>query len=359
MAQWHKVGDRRPGGPVRVRIRRGTRRVALASLTTVSIDLAGGNGGSGNYTAVFGTRGQLYPGGAGAAVTATYKNVSTTTVYLTAIQGCNGQLGLENGGEQGGLGLGKGGFNCATGCGGTGNGASGSGGGASAVCVGSISPTNANPSNNNCTVGATNMLMVAGGGGGGGEHGTFSGSAPGGAGGKPTLTKHYTFTNSHPNTYTATKITGIVAGHNGANASGTWGPTTLKTGLGGPATAAYHPTGTVGFQGYADGGGGGGGYTNGDGGNAGTPTAQGGGGGSSYAAVSKNEMVLQTCPTGTPAATCPSLAQTNTSAKDPLDIKWGAVGSTSTGSIRITERFAATPASLVFVAQTGAAQTTW
>ena len=98
----------------------GQQTVAIPGSAVVVLGIAGGNGGYGdntNGTLVFGTTAH-HPGGFGAVVTARYKNTSSSTVYLTAVQGCNGVEGEGSGSLAGGAGLGTGGANCPGSCGG-------------------------------------------------------------------------------------------------------------------------------------------------------------------------------------------------------------------------------------------------
>ncbi len=364
----------------------GQNTVAVASGTTLTITLAGGNGGPGNEATFFGQAGHTTAGGWGATISATYKNESSSTVFLTAIQGCDGLLGEENGGQTGGAGLGNGGRNCAatsptpcTSQGGT-AGAGGSGGGASAICAGSVGPNVATQTDNNCTYSSspeTHLLLVAAGGGGGAENNTCVSANAGGSGGSGTA--YNWTTTAHDGAAQTTKIFGLQAGANGAGPTGTWSKTGRADSKGGPANATtYAPTGTAGeadqngWVGGIDSGGGGGGYTNGNGGKdvgtyivnclekffGGGTTPGGGGGGSSYAARSLDGMVVQTCAKGT--GTCPSLGVTNTGTGLPYEIVWGHnTSTTATGNINIKEDQAYAPAALIYEAPTAKGTTTW
>ncbi len=356
----------------------GQQSVAIPPGSTVTLTLAGGNGGEGNDNDIFTFGGKTdSPGGKGATVSATYKNTSTSAQDVTAIQGCDGLLGEEDGGQPGGEGLGNGGSDCQPATCGSSTGAAGSGGGASAICVGTVSPTTANITNNNCTFSTAakaqqHLLLVAGGGGGGAQHSTcpiFGSGAAGGNGGNDQAGNWVPSTGATQ----STAIFGVQVGKTGTAATGTWGKTAVETGKGGPAKlATFAPTGTDGTKGTIDGGGGGGGYTNGNGGVA-APTIistcfggtkpSGGGGGSSYAVKQAGTMVIQRCGKYTATKnphTCPSLGAKNTGTGDPYELKWGSnTKATANGTIGIEEDYAYQAAALVYVSPTTKASTNW
>ena len=302
----------------------------IAALSSVSLQVSGGSGGNGDNLSLFGNWFGSGAGkeGVGATVVGTYQNTSTSPVYVTAIQGCQGSIGGDAGVTPGGDGLRtasastSGGNNC-TGCVGN-QGDAGSGGGASAICVGTIQPGQDSPTNNNCTAGANNMLMVAGGGGAGGgvSASLFSwcSAGAGGAGGAALSSDWPTSTNL---------ATGGVAGANGGGLTGGW-CASATAGTGGSALLAnYAPTGGTGGSTNevcsGDGGAGGGGFDGGNAGSAGTgglgwpgfcffaAPGAGGGGGSSYLAPSNGNLVLQQCAPGGQClySPCPSAGQSN------------------------------------------------
>jgi hypothetical protein len=320
------------------------RTTQIPALSDVSLQVSGGSGGNGDDLSIFGFWSDAGVQGVGSTVVATYQNTSTLPVDVTAIQGCQGAIGGDDGVTPGGDGLEtananpatSGGDNC-SGC--TGNqGDSGSAGGASAICVGTIPPGSDTPTNNNCTVGggsASDLLMVAGGGGGGG--GVSSGviglcnGGNGGAAGTATASDWPAST---------TLTTGGVAGSNGGAPNG-FACASYTVGAGGSAsTSAYAPTGANGNSTSTDcsgdGGGGGGGMVGAGAGSYSTGyfpgfcivggAGAGGGGGSSYLAPTNGNLTLQQCPSGSQClySPCPSSGQSNP-ATNQINTSSGAV----------------------------------
>jgi hypothetical protein len=307
------------------------RTTQIPALSDVSLQVSGGSGGNGDNLSLFGNWFGSGAGreGVGATVVATYQNISTLPVDVTAIQGCQGAIGGDAGVTPGGDGLrtsggsSSGGANC-SGCSGN-QGDAGSAGGASAICVGTIAPGADTPTSNNCTAGSSAMLMVAGGGAGGGGVSTsllsLCSAGNGGAGGTALASDWPTSTNL---------TTGGVDGSSGTGNSGGWCSATAGGAGGSGVVANYAPTGSNGNSTNAicsgDGGAGGGGFDGGAAGTAGSGFAffgfcilggpgAGGGGGSSYLAQSTGSMVLQQCPSGSQClySACPTAGQSNPS----------------------------------------------
>ena len=165
----------------------GERTSQVAGLSTVSLQVIGGNGGQGSNEGKDPFNNGNALGGSGTGITASFTNTSATPQDITAIQGCPGAI--ATGGlfpTVGGFGLSNGANNytllgctrvpCLV--------DSGSGGGGAAICVGNVDPGNDTASNNNCTSALpADILMLAGGGGGGGGASSFVSHIPGGAGG--------------------------------------------------------------------------------------------------------------------------------------------------------------------------------
>jgi hypothetical protein len=305
----------------------------------VQLQLLGGTGGNGT---IYGLQphGQTNTSafGRAAAVVASYQNSSQFPVYLTAIQGCAGGIGVQNGQNgvtAGGSGLGNGGSNCSTGTCSTPSGNGGSGGGASTICAVSGDPSQSFPGvppgqdsalfNNccpqnqagstlspptPCTPQSSSVLMTAAGsGGGGGGAAEHNAHIPGGNGGDGGLGYNLVFAPTPKNPQE-----GIVVGSAGGDGSGTGGAA---------GTTSFAPDGGAGTPGNAcnagyggDGAGGGGGYSGGGGGLPGTTFGGGdgcqnqtntgggggGGGGSSYLCPSGGSCAaglgLYECPPG-------------------------------------------------------------
>ncbi len=300
------------------------RSVAVAPGATIVLSVAGGGGGRGDTDAFFGGGDGL--GGTGTSISAAFKNTSTATVWISAVQGCDGTIGLKRGALPGGTGLGKGGA--------TGN-ASGAGGGASAICVGS------SPTSSKCGRApgdSANVLAVAGGGGGGAETVTCTPTA--GPGGKAGSGSNWSGGSS-----TGQPQTTIVYGTHGAGPGGTGGGKT------------YSPTGGNGSTGTSDSGGGGGGYQGGKGGSTGSARficifggsqPGSGGGGSSDLNPALGGLTLQSCAAGKALTTkafakgCPVLAGEYPTDSTPLptaikEVLWGRTAPGTNGSVQVTQ----------------------
>jgi len=334
----------------------GYRDVAVGPGSLVTLSAAGGNGGNGdNQSFLWGSGGT---GGSGTSVTAAYKNTTTAAVYLTAIQGCSGVVGADDGGDPGGFGLGNGGFNvqCGTpppsGNCGTPNGASGSGGGASAVCVGS------SPTANNCT-GQSSALVVAAGGGGGSEIGLCNEKNSGGAGGLGV--------NWGGGSSATQPSTGIVSGGSGGNGGSPGGSTYSPNGGAGTYGPGIIILGTK--VGGVDGGAGAGGYQGGGGGSAGNDgflcligivTPGGGNGGSSYVATSNGGMQLQQCPNLGAYPACTVLSGLpNLSGQSINEVLWQPSPANSNGTVSVTQKSQTEPSGVISTTLGTVGSTTW
>ncbi len=247
----------------------GERTSQVAGLSTVSLQVIGGNGGQGSNEGKDPFNNGNALGGSGTGITASFTNTSATPQDITAIQGCPGAI--ATGGlfpTVGGFGLSNGANNytllgctrvpCLV--------DSGSGGGGAAICVGNVDPGNDTASNNNCTSALpADILMLAGGGGGGGGASSFVSHLAGGNGGAAGIGTNW------PGGSSSTQPTlGAVAGSGGGGGGsngGTAGSTTYGTapGVGITVPLLVCPDGSGG-----DGGAGGGGYSGGGGGNYGT-----------------------------------------------------------------------------------------
>ncbi|MHB8218724.1 MAG: pilus assembly PilX family protein [Acidimicrobiales bacterium] len=328
------------------------RTVSVPSGATITISVSGGGGGSGDtdnpLSFLFGGGGGI--GGHGTALSSAFRNTSSSTVFISAVQGCDGTIGLKAGALPGGTGLGKGGKSGS---------ASGAGGGASAICVGSTTATS------KCsTASSANVLAVAGGGGGGPESVTTLGCTPG-PGGNAGLGSNWSGGSS-----TGQPGTGVVGGGNSAGPGGTGGG------------ATYSPTGGNGSTGTADSGGGGGGYQGGKGGNTGSTCftifgfrfgnpAGGGGGGSSYLDRSLDGLTLQACAAGRALTTakfrlsCPVLAGEYPTDATPLattvrQVWWGQTAPGTNGTVQVTQIAQVVPPGVTIQGvPTGIDSTTW
>jgi len=360
------------------------RTTAIPALSNVSLQVNGGSGGDG---VALGTLNFASGGtqGVGTMLVGTYQNTSTSTVDVTAIQGCMGSIGASSGTIPGGDGLessgqsSSGGANCA-GCS-NGQGDSGSGGGASAICVGTVAPGTDSPTNNNCYPGgvpsASDILMAAGGGGAGGGLGiSLLGFCTGGDGGNAG-----TATASDWPASTSLTTGGVTGGAGQTDSCGG------VTAGGGGSASAYGPTGGNGngVSGGSDpscsgdGGGAGGGFGGGSGGQAGAGLSlfgfciieyagAGGGGGSSYLSTGNGSMQLQQCAAGgqclyspcpTPGSSNPTTNQINTSSVPVYEGEWCSAQQNTNGAVSVTET--AIPNSSVVISQSPGAlnSTTW
>jgi hypothetical protein len=318
----------------------------------VQLQLLGGTGGNGT---IYGLQphGQTNTSafGRAAAVVASYQNNSPFPVYLTAIQGCAGGIGVQNGQNgvtAGGSGLGNGGSNCSTGICSTPSGNGGSGGGASTICAVSgdpsqtypgVPPGQDSPLYNNCCpqnqagsslspptpctpLSSAVLMTAAGSGGGGGGAAEHNAHIPGGNGGDAGLGYNLVFAPTPKSPQE-----GIVVGSAGGNGSGAGGAA---------GSTSFSPDGGAGTPGNAcnagyggDGGGGGGGYSGGGGGLPGTTFGGsdgcqnqtnsggggGGGGGSSYLCPSGSScaagLQLYQCPPGQDCLFSPCVTGSN------------------------------------------------